>query len=91
MTKEIEEIKHRKKLITGNIDHSLILINDDVHTFDYVIEVLMDVCNHSFEQASQCAMITHYKGKCDVKNGPISKLRSMKSELNECELKAVIN
>ncbi len=92
MTKEIEEIKQKKKIIKGNnSNHSLVLINDDVHSFDYVIEVLMAVCNHTFEQASQCAMITHYKGKCDIKNGPIGKLRSMKSELTECELKAVIN
>ena len=41
----------------------LILHNDDVHTFDYVIQALMEVCDHDYIQASQCAIITHYKGK----------------------------
>ncbi|MBO4543331.1 MAG: ATP-dependent Clp protease adaptor ClpS [Bacteroidales bacterium] len=46
--------------------YTLWLLNDDVHTFDYVIDVLMDICEHTFEQAFQCAMITHTNGKCDV-------------------------
>ena len=47
-------------------EKSLILLNDDVNTFDYVIEVLMKVCHHTLEQAETCAMITHYKGKYSV-------------------------
>ena len=41
---------------------SLLLLNDDVNTFDYVIETLVKVCKHTYEQAETCAMITHYKG-----------------------------
>ena len=48
-------------------EKTLLLLNDDVNTFDYVIEVLMKVCHHTKEQAETCAMITHYKGKCPVK------------------------
>lgn len=54
-------------VIEGN--RSLILINDDIHTFDYVIETLVEVCEHTYEQAETCAWITHYKGKCIVKSG----------------------
>lgn len=55
-------------------EQSLLLLNDDVNTFDYVIEVLMKVCNHTLEQAETCAMITHYKGKCSVKSGTYEEL-----------------
>jgi ATP-dependent Clp protease adaptor protein ClpS len=44
-------------------EKTLLLLNDDVNTFDYVIDVLMKVCEHTFEQAETCALITHYKGK----------------------------
>ena len=55
-------------------EKSLILLNDDVNTFDYVIEVLMKVCHHTLEQAERCAMITHYKGKCSVMSGTYEEL-----------------
>src|SRR6187402_33337 len=48
---------------------SLIVWNDDVNTFDWVIETLIDVCGHSQEQAEQCALLIHTTGKCIVKNG----------------------
>lgn len=50
-------------------ERQLILFNDDVNTFDFVIETLVDVCDHDPMQAEQCALIAHYKGKCSVKNG----------------------
>lgn len=50
-------------------EHKIILFNDDVNTFDYVIDMLISICDHSPEQAEQCAMIVHYKGKCCVKSG----------------------
>ena len=55
-------------------EKSLILLNDDVNTLDYVIEVLMRVCHHTLEQAETCAMITHYKGKCSVMSGTYEEL-----------------
>ena len=92
MTKEIEKISTRKKTNSDNdINRSLILINDEVHSFDYVIEVLMSVCSHSIEQATQCTMITHYKGKCDIKRGSLKELRSLRATLIDYELKAEIN
>jgi ATP-dependent Clp protease adaptor protein ClpS len=71
-------------------ERSLILINDDVHTFDYVIEALIDVCKHTHQQATQCTMLVHYKGSCDVKKGSYKKLKPLHSALIERELRAVI-
>ncbi|MCF8363134.1 MAG: ATP-dependent Clp protease adaptor ClpS [Prolixibacteraceae bacterium] len=92
MTKEITKEKTTvKNQESTSEDHFLILINDDEHSFDYVIETLIDVCDHSFEQASQCTMITHYKGKCDVKKGSLDFLRPLRHILVERELKAIIS
>lgn len=63
-------------------DFHLILHNDDYNTFDFVIECLVEVCEHDSHQAEQCAYITHYKGKCDVKKGEFEKLSYMKNNLN---------
>jgi len=54
---------------------AIVLYNDDVNTFDFVISTLMEVCEHTSEQAEQCAYLTHYKGKCDVKHGTPSSLQ----------------
>lgn len=56
-------------------ERSLMLYNDEVNTFDYVIETLMKVCGHTLEQAETCAMIAHYKGKCSVKSGTYDELK----------------
>jgi len=72
-------------------DNFLILHNDDVHTFDYVIDALVDICNHEYEQAAQCTLIVHYKGKCDVKKGGFKKLKPLKDALIEKELNATIH
>jgi ATP-dependent Clp protease adaptor protein ClpS len=59
----------------------LVLHNDNVNTFEFVVETLVEVCNHNHEQAEQCAVITHYKGKCDIKNGSLTNLQPIKNEL----------
>ena len=53
---------------TYGLDHSfeLILFNDDVNTFEFVIDKLMEYCDHSAEQAEQCALITHHRGECNI-------------------------
>ena len=61
--------------------HGLILYNDDVNSFDYVISSLVDVCKHEPEQAEQCAMIAHYNGKCHVRDGDETELKIMCNEL----------
>lgn len=65
----------------SNESHFLVLHNDDVNTFDFVIDSLIDVCRHNTEQAEQCAYITHHKGKCDVKKGAYDLLVPMKEKL----------
>ena len=60
---------------------SLILYNDDVNSFDYVIETLVDVCEHDILQAESCAWIAHYKGKCPVKKGPFEDLKPRYEEM----------
>ncbi|GCD79253.1 ATP-dependent Clp protease adaptor ClpS [Schleiferia thermophila] len=70
---------------------SIILFNDDVNTFDWVIEALIEVCGHTPEQAEQCAWITHLKGKCDVKNGSYEELKPMCTELLNRGLSAEIH
>ncbi len=58
-----------KKDSEGSEFHFLVLFNDEIHTFDYVIESLIEICNHSYVQAEQCAIITHFKGRCEIKKG----------------------
>ena len=55
----------------------LVVWNDEVNTFEWVIETLMEVCNHSYEQAEQCAYFIHHKGKYAVKQGDYEKLKPM--------------
>lgn len=71
-------------------DNRLILWNDDVNTFDWVIESLIKVCDHQHEQAEQCAYIVHYSGKCDVKKGNFEKLRPMCEALIDRGINATI-
>ena len=54
-----------------SLNNEIVLYNDDVNTFDHVIDTLIRVCNHTPEQAEQCSLIVHYNGKCTVKTGPL--------------------
>ncbi len=68
----------------------LVLFNDDINSFDHVIKTLIDVCKHSPEQAEQCTLIVHYKGKCGVKSGDFEELASMRTEICRREISAEI-
>ena len=61
--------------------YKLVVHNDDVNTFDFVIMRLIDICEHTPEQAEQCTMLIHYKGKCTVKTGELEKLKPMHQAL----------
>ncbi|GAB3974792.1 ATP-dependent Clp protease adaptor ClpS [Spirosoma terrae] len=61
--------------------HNLVVFNDDVNTFDHVIDTLIDVCKHTPEQAEQCTLLIHYKGKCTVKNGSWEELVPLRNEI----------
>jgi len=68
----------------------LVLHNDEVNSFEFVMETLVDVCKHSMNQAEQCAMITHYKGKCEVLKGEVSELKEIRKGLVDKGLKVTI-
>ena len=68
----------------------LIVYNDDENTFDWVIECFIKILKHTFEQAEQCSIIIHSKGKATVKTAPFKELRGPKNALVERGLSAVI-
>ena len=70
--------------------NEIVLFNDDVNTFNHVIETLVYACDHSAEQAEQCAILVHYKGKCTVKTGAYKDLKPRCSMLLEAGLSAEI-
>ncbi len=74
---------------TGSFSQ-LIVYNDDVNTFDWVIQCFIDIINHSFEQAEQLSLIVHYKGKATVKTAPKNILKPLKDGLVDRGLSAVI-
>ncbi|MFT5251104.1 MAG: ATP-dependent Clp protease adaptor protein ClpS [Flavobacteriales bacterium] len=85
--------KIREKVSTKEVptlNHEIVVYNDDVNTFDHVIETLMRVCEHTPEQAEQCSLIVHYNGKCTVKTGPLDKLKPQCSSLLQAGLSAEI-
>lgn len=76
---KIKEITKKKEQIGSK--KLLILYNDDFNTFDFVTKTLIEVCGHEPEQAEQCTLIVHYKGKCVVKSGSLSELKPMHKEM----------
>ncbi len=73
-TETLEEIG--EDLLTAyEKPYQIIVWNDEVNTFDWVIETLIDVCGHTEEQAEQCALLIHTQGKYAVKNGSYKKLK----------------
>lgn len=64
LTKIETEIKEKTET-----SWNIVLYNDEVNSFIYVIQCLMEVCGHTIEQAEQCTYLVHYKGKCSVKEG----------------------
>lgn len=70
--------------------NEIVLFNDDVNTFDHVIRTLIDVCEHTPEQAEQCSIIVHHNGKCTVKTGEYSDLKPRCTRLLQAGLSAEI-
>ena len=82
-----EELLLEEEVKTQN---EIVLYNDEVNTFDHVIESLIHACEHTAEQAEQCSLIVHYKGKCTVKTGLYDDLKPRCSVLLEAGLSAEI-
>jgi ATP-dependent Clp protease adaptor protein ClpS len=72
-------------------ENHLVVFNDEVNTFDFVIESLIKVCQHDPIQAEQCTFIIHFNGKCSVKDGSYNKLRPMCEALLDRGLSATID
>ncbi len=75
----------------GKDIRTLTLHNDDKNSFDHVIDVLCEICEHDAIQAEQCAMITHYTGSCEIKSGSVDDLMSIKEQLSEEHLLVTID
>ena len=88
---DTEELLEADLLTHKEEVYNIILYNDDVNTFEWVIECLVKYCNHDSIQAEQCAHIVHYKGKCAVKEGSIEELKPICETLLEKGLSAEIN
>lgn len=78
------------KIETESI-YEIVLYNDDVNTFDWVITSLIEVCEHTAEQAEQCSILVHYKGKCSVSTGGYNELKPKCTELLNRGLSAEIH
>ena len=86
-----EKVSEKEIVETDSVhENEIILYNDDVNTFDHVIRTLIQVCEHTSEQAEQCSLIVHYKGKCSVKSGSISDLKPRCIKLLQAGLSAEI-
>ncbi|WP_370391520.1 ATP-dependent Clp protease adaptor ClpS [uncultured Winogradskyella sp.] len=85
--KQLEELLIEEETVKQN---EIVLFNDDVNTFDHVIDTLIYACDHTPEQAEQCSIIVHYKGKCTVKTGPYEDLKPRCSKLLQAGLSAEI-
>jgi ATP-dependent Clp protease adaptor protein ClpS len=91
ITNEQTETLTRTKVATKEAPQfELTLFNDDVNTFDWVIESLVEVCEHEVNQAEQCALIVHNRGKCAVKTGSFEELKPMCTSLLDRGLSAEI-
>ena len=86
-TEELEEVDVKEALDIGS---TIVLYNDDYNTFDHVINCLVRYCKHESDQAEQCALIVHYKGKCAVQSGGVQKLQPICDALCRQGLSAVI-
>lgn len=88
---QIEKESELEVLTQVKREHKIILYNDDVNTFDHVINTLVAYCDHTYEQAEQCAYIVHYSGKCVVKTGSYEELEPICQKLLEAQLSAEIH
>jgi ATP-dependent Clp protease adaptor protein ClpS len=88
----IEKVKSQPEhQATLQKEWSLVLFNDDVNSFDFVIDVLCTVCDHHEEQAEQCAWLTHFKGKCQVLSGGFEELSTKATLMGDVGLSVEIH
>lgn len=88
---------HQEELLVDELEAvetidemDLVVFNDDINTFEHVIDTLIRVCKHTPEQAEQCTLLIHHKGKCSVKNGTFDFLKPMRQAICEVGIDARI-
>jgi ATP-dependent Clp protease adaptor protein ClpS len=86
----IKENQDSDTLTVDGNNCQLIVWNDEVNTFDWVIDTLIEICGHSREQAEQCAMIIHTKGKYAVKEGSYETLKPMCNNITDRGIGATV-
>ncbi|WP_228527798.1 ATP-dependent Clp protease adaptor ClpS [Pararhodonellum marinum] len=87
---QFEEAELLVEELVDQEEHELVVFNDDINTFDHVTKVLIKVCKHSQEQAEQCTLIIHYKGKCAVKKGTARDLKPMCQSILDAGIQAAV-
>lgn len=80
-TLESIEVAEQIETVESSNAHELVVFNDDVNTFEDVIDALVDICDHSLEQAEQCTLLIHHRGQCAVKEGGFEKLVSQRNAI----------
>ena len=93
MMNTLADIRFEEEIMVDELEVTtsrLIIHNDEVNTFDWVIQALIDVCKHTVEQAEQCSYLIHYKGKYAVKSGSLSRLKPMKDAITDRGISATI-
>lgn len=88
---DTEELLELDVITKEHKHNNIVLYNDDVNTFEWVIDCLTKYCGHDTVQAEQCATLVHYTGKCAVKQGSLEKLKPICETLIEKGLSAEIN
>lgn len=84
-------VQTRVKVLTDfEKTFNIIVWNDEVNTFEWVIETLIDVCGHTEEQAGQCALLIHNRGKYAVKNGSYDDLKPQRDAITERGISATL-
>jgi ATP-dependent Clp protease adaptor protein ClpS len=85
-----EEVEVLLEDLVDTEEYDLVVFNDDVNTFEHVSKILIKVCKHTQEQAEQCTLIIHYKGKCAVKKGSRNTLKPMCESILDAGIQAAI-
>jgi ATP-dependent Clp protease adaptor protein ClpS len=88
---EVPQQDAEVEVITGKEkQYVIVLYNDDVNTFDHVIDCLVRICGHEVKQAEQCAHLVHYTGKCQVSDGTLKEMQKQCTALLDEKLSAKI-
>lgn len=92
MTDQNKPLKWQDEDILTELEEpvNLVVHNDEVNTFDWVIQSLIEICGHTNEQAEQCALLIHFKGRYCVKSGARPKLRPMREGLTDRGISATL-